>query len=247
MTESDLKTKTEAGAETGAFRYGINALVFKLLAAAAMLCDHTAAALDSLLPGNSTYMSLRQIGRFAFPVYCFFIVEGFEHTRSRWKYLRNLCIFAVLSQVPFARALYPGMPVLKKLSVYVTLALGMTGIWVLDSALKSRRRRVIHVLAAILTIGIFAFAAYRLSSDYRYGGVLLIVLFYIFRNQRPLALLTGYLWICYYNPTEMYAFPAFLLLMFYNNQRGKQNKWFFYAFYPAHLAVLAMLRTVLGI
>ena len=247
MQESNIGTEAAARAQPKACRYGINAAVLKYLAVVAMLCDHIAASLGALPSLRHAYQPMRFIGRFAFPVYCFFIVEGFKYSRDRWKYLRNICIFAVLSQVQFVKAFYPQSNIFEKLNVNCTLALGLVSIWILDNALKTVRRRAVHIAAACLCIGGLCFAAYRLSTDYRYGGVLLIVLLYLLKQYRPLALLAGYVWICCYNPTEVYAFPAFLMLMLYNGKRGRQNKWFFYAFYPAHLVVLAVLRAKFGI
>ena len=81
----------------------------KLIAIITMLIDHTAAVLLSIYPpamtplfyigdrGYSAYRLCRDIGRIAFPIFCFLLIEGFLHTRNRWRYGRNLFLFALIS------------------------------------------------------------------------------------------------------------------------------------------------------
>ena len=85
--------------ETTSFSLHIMAMVF-------MLCDHL---WGTVLPGNDW---LTCIGRIAFPIFAFMIVEGYHHTGSLKKYVIRLLLFAVVSEIPFnlamgSRLFYP--------------------------------------------------------------------------------------------------------------------------------------------
>lgn len=77
--------------------------MLKTIALIAMLIDHTASALLFNVPiavlriGSRTlslYALMRMIGRIAFPIYCFLLVEEYRHTRSFRKY-------ALISEIPW--------------------------------------------------------------------------------------------------------------------------------------------------
>lgn len=79
-------------------------------------------------------MIMRLIGRMGFPIFCFLLIEGFIHTRSRLKYGRNLLLFALISEVPFDLAITRGMGDVPKIggvlypyyqNVFFTLFIGL--------------------------------------------------------------------------------------------------------------------------
>jgi len=76
----------------------------KLLAVISMLVDHTAIFLFPRFIDVKLYMAMRAVGRFAFPVFAFLIVNGFEKTRDVKRYLTRLIAFAVISQIPYVLA-----------------------------------------------------------------------------------------------------------------------------------------------
>ena len=81
---------------------GINANGLKLIAILAMTVDHFAWILLPLeLPGAE---ALHVIGRLAFPIMAYFIVEGFHHTRNAKRYLVRLLVLAVVSHFAYAFA-----------------------------------------------------------------------------------------------------------------------------------------------
>ena len=233
----------------------------KWIALSTMLIDHIGAVLletgplpltaDAVLAGNSfRYLPadytfwytinfiLRLIGRIAFPLYCFLLVEGFFHTKSLLKYTLRLGMFALISEVPYDLA-RSGSPIdFEMQNVYFTLLIGLLVLWAmkeLDASLPVHMAPVKY-LAALTGMMIAEF----LQTDYSAFGVLLIVLLFLFHNNRKQQCILGAvstLW-------EYTAPLAFLLTWHYNGERGKQlPKYFFYTFYPLHLLLLSVLRT----
>ena len=225
---------------------------------------------------------LREIGRIAFPIFCFLLVEGFIHTHSRRQYAVRLLIFGIVSQIPFQLALYWGDRL--RLNVMFTLLFGLLAIWAVDSLFHpdckeeqrivsgreeqktvfvieqrnvfSTGQFVLRTLAAVLIVlGLLA-AAYAARSDYSWGGVLLILVLFLLRKYPVHAAVCGWLCITFYSwvqigfdprlPLEVYSFAGFALCLFYNGKRGTQSRYFFYIYYPAHLMVLWLIRTVLN-
>ena len=287
----------------------MSALLLKLLAALAMLCDHTAIAFYPLWLGKGAYLVLRGIGRIAFPIFAYFITVGYEKTSSLPRYLTRLCTLALLSQIPYSLVFVSGVystngptafsfalpwpvvllliifvaaawlgtvrrdgsvvfPVLAlfagvirlqvrgvilfsaELSVFYTLALGLACVSILDRAMKPERQLPTLLLQTAAVAACFFLI--RDTADYRYLGAALIVCFYLTREQRLSQLLMLILWaVIEYllgGVGLRYFFCACVsavLLYFYNGERGRSLGRFFYWFYPAHLAVLGLLRLLL--
>lgn len=180
----------------------------------------------------------RIIGRIAFPLFCFLLVQGFLHTRSRAKYLRNLLIFAVVSEVPFDLAM-AGQPVYWPYqNVFFTLAIGLCAIWLLDLSEKRFTASFARTLMTVLISVGTCFLALFIGSDYSMWGILVIILMYMFRIKPVMGALIGCIAL---TVVDMNQLPALLSLIFiskYNGERGLNVKYAFYAFYPVHLLAL---------
>lgn len=236
----------------------------KWMAIMVMAIDHGAAVLlepillntpvsfdnyEMLQNVNRVYMILRCIGRFAFPAFCFLLVEGFYHTRSKAKYLRNLVIFSLVSEIPFDLALYGEIWSWEHQNVFFTLAAGFGAIWIAEyftfkSMRDSLNGMLYRALSAASVMGI-ALVAEFVHTDYGAAGVATIFVLYAMRGRPVISALAAWLILGLTNVLEFYCFPFVGAVHFYNGERGRQNKYFFYIFYPAHLLILAFLKMII--
>ena len=112
----------------------------------------------------------RIIGRIAFPIYCFLLVEGYLHTKDVKKYAIRLLIFALISEIPFDLAFY-GMLSFYHQNVFFTLFIGLVTIHLLDNPNKYKYRKgLIYLFATILSI--------IAGVDYSLMGLIDILAFY---------------------------------------------------------------------
>ncbi|MFA7532979.1 MAG: TraX family protein, partial [Tissierellaceae bacterium] len=81
----------------------MNVFILKLIALTSMIIDHYGAIF------HGDVILYRIIGRLAFPIYAFLLVEGYFHTRNVKKYGLRLFIFALISEIPFDYAFYGGL------------------------------------------------------------------------------------------------------------------------------------------
>ena len=99
----------------------------------------------------------------------------------------------------------------------------------------------------VLPIVLFAFIGHALKTDYADFGVLTIVIMYLLRNSRKKAFGWGTALLTAMSPLEAVAFFMMIPVSKYNGERGKKmNKYFFYAFYPAHILLIYLLTLALG-
>lgn len=225
-----------------------NGAQLKYLAFVSMLIDHANnALLTPMLNGEGFLLHLSNLfsvlGRIAFPLFVFFIVEGFFKTRSRKRYLTTLLIFGVISEVPFDMFTSKTFFDPYWNNMMFTLALCLIAIWLIDSLKEKLPNQVAWYVVSIILVILFGILAMGLSLDYDYHAILVAYLFYIFYDKPLLGAGLGYLSII----KELYSFLGFAMTLTYNGKRGKQYKWLNYAFYPVHILILGILRFYLDI
>lgn len=224
-------------------KISLNMNQLKLIAMFFMLIDHFAYVM--IERGVGAYEQwytidriLRGMGRVAFPIFCFTIVEGFQKTKDVYAYLKRLILFALISEIPFDLALRGTVAATDFQNVFWTLAFGLALLIFYEDRTLEEWKRVFGMAACFML-------PYLLHTDYSVYGVLAIFLMYRMRKEPFLMCLTGYAVLLLQSTAESWSVFGFLLILLYNGQRGKGSRLFYYAFYPAHLLLLVLIKPYL--
>lgn len=248
----------------------MSVFLLKIVAIICMVCDH----IRYVLP-NANTEAMRLLGRIAFPIFAFLIVEGFVHTKDLKKYIMRLGLFAVLSEYPFILFTI-GCKIYNEISLNVMFTL-LCGVVVLffydkvkttflsliknDNSQNNMIKRIILLFSYIVSIVLIGWIANELKMDYGAFGIIIILLFYIFREKNILknvliasvfiiSLLLKLFFEYNMNLSSLkYCIPymagyicAAVILMQYNGKVGKYKmKYFFYLFYPVHMVVMYLI------
>lgn len=247
---------------------GINGSALKVIAMVSMVFDHAAAVLLGLLLikngiydvgnlsrdyirellafGSPGYLYIayqiirRVVGRIAFPIYCFLLVEGFQRTKNRKKYMLRLFLFALISEIPFDLAFHGTLFKWDYSNVFFTLLIAFVMMYLWDAIDKKDlgpvRRWILYVCIFVTAAAL----AEGIHCDYGAHGIIAVALIYLFRRNRVEQIIAGcvaFLW-------EITAPLAFIPIAFYNGKKGWNLKYVFYIFYPAHLLILYFISII---
>ncbi len=217
----------------------------KNIALICMLLDHFNKSVMYVLLQREGYPLLSMaskilhiLGRLAFPIFCFLLVQGFFHTRSRKKYMLNMVLFAFVSEIPYNLFFWGEPFCLGVQNIFFALALALGVMWAID---KIRKKTKLWAVLGVVIVGVACAVAEIMHFDYGYIGILCPLAFYIFSKTPFIASIVSYMVVF----NRIYCLPSFLITNLYNGQRGKQNKWFNYWFYPIHLLVLVVIRDIM--
>lgn len=241
-------------------RLELTSFSLHILAMAFMLCDHLWA---TVIPGNEW---LTCVGRISFPIFAFMIVEGYFHTKKLKNYVLRLLIFAVLSEIPFN--LMSGGSMFNPLhqNVLWTFLIGLGLIHLIEHA--KHKRAIWMWLVTVVAILVGLLVALFGMVDYAYYGVLMMLVFYLFRGRRWWCFVGQLICMWYINvemmggmvyPIELFgrewiihqqgfALLALIPIWLYHGKQGLYNKvlkYTYYAFYPVHLLLLYLLMLII--
>ena len=227
----------------------------KLIAMFSMTLDHVACVVWPNYPTDWRIVLLHIVGRIAAPIFWYMVAEGYHHTRDVKKYLLRLGVFSVVGHFAYNFAFgIPFIPfrtsVFNQTSIIWPLFLGVLGLVILDSEKLRLWQK---------TILIFVLAALAFPSDWSSPAFLVVVYFGRNRGNFKKQMLMMIVWIAVYtavyavfiNPLygiiQMGVSLSIPLLKCYNGKRGtfKGLKYFFYLYYPAHLALCGIIRILL--
>ena len=242
-------------------RFDISSAGLHILAMVFMLMDHLWATVFT----NAGWLTA--VGRLAFPIFAFMIVEGYTHTKNLKKYVLRLLVFAVITEIPFNLMVGNSVIYYTHQNVLWTFLIGIGLIHINELARKKEKLWLNALTMALTTIAGFALG-FVTFVDYNAAGILTVLLFYFFRGRKWWCYL-GQLVGLYYINVELLQGLFFEVTLFgheieivqqglallslafiwlYRGRQGKKSKafqYFCYAFYPAHMLILWLVSNLL--
>ena len=212
----------------------------KTLACILMLIDHT---------GHVFFPDmywLRLVGRLAFPLFAYQVATGLLRTSDREQYAYRLFFFAFLSQLPFSLVNASVNISILYLNVVFTLAFAV----LIVHYIEEKRYAHFFILYAVIASVYLLF-----NFDYGFYGILSVIGFYVIRDTfteftgaAVSALFFAFMTFVSYRfgTLQIFALCAAPLFFFRDRFRLPGMKYFYYAFYPAHLLLLWIVFTLSG-
>ncbi|MBQ8198967.1 MAG: conjugal transfer protein TraX [Lachnospiraceae bacterium] len=238
-------------------RIETSSMSLHIMAMAFMLCDHL---WGTIVPGNDW---LTCIGRIAFPIFAFMIVEGYFHTKNLKKYVCRLLLFAILSEIPFNLAMGSRIcyPIHQNVLWSFLVSIGLIH-W--NEKVKGKKLWK-QILVGCLSVIIGYVVGLLTMVDFYHAGILTVLVFYFFRYRKWWCYVGQLICLWYINVemlggfayeiplgNEIYflsrqgiALLALIPIWLYRGKQGYHNKiiqYTYYAFYPIHLLVLGLIK-----
>lgn len=231
-----------------------------VMAMAFMLCDHL---WGTIIPGNDW---LTCVGRFAFPIFAFLIVEGYFHTKNLKKYVGRLLLFAFLSEIPFDLAMGSRLfyPIHQNVLWSFLISIGLIH-W--NERVRQTGKLWLRLPVGCVSVLLGYVVGLITMVDYYHAGILTVLVFYFFRQKKWWSYVGQLLCLWYINVEMLGGFSyevqifgqtrflvrqglsllALLPIWLYRGKQGYHSKWLqyvYYGFYPLHLLILGVLKVL---
>lgn len=232
----------------------LNGNLLKILAAIFMVIDHVGFV---FFPKVMIY---RYLGRLAMPIFAFMIAEGCRYTKDKIRYFLMIAGLGTICQIVY----FIFDPTAYLFNILITFSLGILVVYALEFMKKTLleqgfciKVKLLSIFLVLLTVaGVYAFC-YFYVVDYGFFGCMLPAFASLFdfrriNNEkakvydklilRVLTFAVGLILFVLTSEKRMfvsYSLFSLILLILYSGKRGKlKMKYFFYVFYPLHLAVI---------
>lgn len=229
-----------------------NSLTLKLIAIITMTLDHI--AIFFFKSNSPIYYSLRAVGRISFPIFAFLLTVGYFHTKNLKKYLGRLISFALITEIIYDYSFYNRFYYSKSQNIFFTLTLGIITIYLLDKTNKliknkisdAKDQKIILLTINILIISLASFLSALLNLDYSIIGIIMISTFYLFKNKYLIFITLLLTTLVFASNIQLYSLISLYFIFNYQDQKMVNHKCFFYCYYPFHLLILKLLKTLIG-
>lgn len=207
----------------------------QIIAMLSMLVDHVG------LVFFSEHTGWRLIGRLAFPLYAYGIVQGYHYTRDVRRYLIRLAVLAVVSQLPFMWGLQT-----QGINVIATFVICLA-VLILFDRFSAWHVRILILLAAVTILEFYPF-------DYGGYGLLLVLIFrysmgcwiVVLHTLLNLLYFVSHDWLL-----QFFSLLSTILIIHGKTMLqslGKINipRWAWRTFYPAHMTVIGLCNVLIS-
>jgi hypothetical protein len=220
-------------------KFDIGRDIIKLSAIATMTIDHIGFIFypDMIL--------FRIIGRLAFPFFAYLIALGLESTKKPIKYILTLLTFGFISQIPYILAF--NIQPFERLNIFFSLFFGAITIYYF------KKRSIIAFIPIILSL-VF-------NTEGTFYVVLSVLFMNLLLNDKKIGILALFalnLPFLFEFDIQILALLALPIILLHLTERLKieiiisdnslfytLRKYFFYVYYPLHLALLFLISNFL--
>lgn len=237
----------------------MSAFALKVAAIVGMTACHLGVLFEDALPFGA-YCACLALGGVTFPVMALLIDEGYRHTSNCRRYALRLGAFALIAQVPYGLFFDPVVLEVGEAAyalpwtgnVLFTLLLGLG----LVAGYERMANRPLYWALCVASV------AGSVVLDWGVVGPVMVLMCHVLEGRRRLVLpallpvlATGLPALSAVVAGDAASLPdllyeavggtaAMALLACYDGTRGRPLKWFFYWYYPLHIAVLGVLARV---